>query len=138
MNKVEEKKVSQNTNEQKLLEKEFHKTTFGKFVKIIVIVAMVAIAIGLVLGIFEAIVYARNLDINKYQTIIDLGEICFDCGGSSIFFCMLFYACLLPALMKEKEHKLNKKSTTFILVLYTLCMGTPILKMLSEICELIW
>lgn len=131
-------------NEQELIEKDFHKTTFGKFMKIILIMSMIAIAVGLIIGVFEAIVYAKDLDINKYQTIISLGDICFDCGGSSVFYGMLFYACILPALMKDKKKdenstkKSNKTSTILVLTLFALCMAGPMLKLVNEICALIW
>lgn len=145
MDKEEKKKINKELEQKQLeLEKEFHKTIFGKFMKVIVIMAMIAIAVGLIIGVFEAIVYAKNLDINKYQTIISLGDICFECGGKSVFYGMLFYACVLPALMKDKEKKnqLNKKSkinsATLVLVLFVLCMVGPILKLASEVCTLLW
>lgn len=143
MNKNEEKKLDLNVLDR--IEREFSKTIFGKFMRVILIMAIVAIVIGwLGIPIFETVIHIRNLDINKYQTIIDFGKICAECGGKSILFSMLFYVGVLPVLMSDntnKDDKSVKKSqknlSTIILVLFALCMGGPMLKLISEICALI-
>lgn len=55
---------------------------------------------------------------------------------------MLFYGCVLPAMIKEnkndqstKKRKIN--STTVVLIIFTLCMIGPILKLISEVYTLI-
>ena len=143
MNKNEGKKLD--LNELDSIEKEFAKTAYGKFMRVIVIMALVAIVIGwLGIPIFETIIHVRNLDINKYQTIIDFGKSCAGYGGKSLLFSMFFYAGVLPAMMKDKkkDEKSTKKSNTtltiLVLTIFTLCMAGPMLKLVTEICALIW
>ena len=128
MSKKEEKKLT----EQELIEKEFHKTTFGKFVKVITIISLILIAVGFIFSIFEAIVYAKNLDINKYQNVIKFGELCFEQGGKSSFFLMLFYVGIVPLIVKGNKKEINK----LFISIYTLCIIGPLLKLIYEICNL--
>lgn len=104
---MEEKEVK-NLKDIERLEKQFRKTTYGKFMMVATILFIVLVVIGLGIAIFEAIVNFRNLDMNTYQPIIDLGELCRHHGGNGAFYAAIFYTCILPVLLKdEKEYKKN-------------------------------
>ena len=103
-----EEKIVENLKDIELLEKEFRKTKYGKFMMVATILFIVLFVIGMGIAVFEAIVNFRNLDMNAYQPIIDLGELCRHHGGSGAFYAAIFYTCILPVLRKdEKEYKKN-------------------------------
>ena len=106
MSENEGKKV-ENLKDIELIEKDFRKTTYGKFMMVATILFIVLVVIGLGIAIFEAIVNFRNLDMNTYQPIIDLGELCRHHGGDGAFYAAIFYTCILPVLKDDKEYKKN-------------------------------
>ena len=106
MEENKEKKV-ENLKDIELLEKTFRKTTYGKFMMVATILFIVLVVIGLGIAIFEAIVNFRNLDMNTYQPIIDLGKLCRHHGGDGAFYAAIFYTCILPVLKDDKEYKKN-------------------------------
>ena len=56
------------------------------------------------LAVYEAIAYEKSLlDINTYQKVIDIGGICLECGGTSLFFYLLFYSGIIPNMMKDNK-----------------------------------
>ena len=122
MEENEEKKV-ENLKNLELLAKEFNKTIYGKLMMSAMIVFCVFAVIGLGIGVFEAIVNFRNLDMNKYQLIIDFGKICRDSGGDGVFYAAIFYTCILSALIKDekKEYKKNNDyMATLVLVAFAI------------------
>ena len=121
MGKKEENKVEDLRNIERI-EKEFRKTKYGKFMMVATILFIVLVGIGLGIAIFEAIVNFRNLDMNTYQPIIELGELCRHHGGNGAFYAAIFYTCILPVLIKdEKEYKKNNNHiATLWLVAYAI------------------
>ena len=138
MSENQEKKV-ENLKDIERFEKEFRKTKYGKFMMITTILFIVLIVIGLGIAIFEAIVNFRNLDMNIYQPIIDLGELCRHCGGSGTFYAAIFYTCILPVLIKyEKEYKKNNNYiATLWLVAYALIVLGYTLKLITDVIPII-
>ena len=128
--KNDEKKVNGYSEEElKLMEKEFTKTKFGKFMVAVLIISCILIAIGLIFSVFQAIVYARNLDIDQYQPIIDLGDTCMDYGGKGMFLSMFVYLIMLPIVNlkdDEKTNKDNKKNNSEI----SKIIKSPLLKII--------
>jgi len=110
MDKNEENKVVEDFRDIGRLEKEFRKTAYGKFMIVATIILCVLTVIGLGLAVFEAIVNFRNLDMNIYQPIIDLGKLCRHCGIDGLFYTAIFYTCILPMLMKDKKETDEKET----------------------------
>lgn len=142
MGKNEENNVVEDFRDIERLEKEFRKTAYGKFMMVATILFIVLLAIGLGIAVFEAIVNFRNLDMNTYQPIIDLGERCRHCGGSGAFYAAIFYTCILPVLIKdEKEYKKNNNyiatlwlvSFAIIVLGYTLNFITDVVPIVGRI-----
>ena len=129
MSENEEKKV-ENLKDIELLEKDFRKTIYGKFMMAATILFIVLVIIGLGIAVLEAIVNFRNLDMNTYQPIIDLGEHCRDCGGEGAFYVAIFYTCILPMLMKdnkEADEEKFKKSKKNVVTLWLIAFAIIVL-----------
>jgi len=122
MEKNEEKNV-ENFKDIELIEKEFRKTIYGKFMIAVTLLFCVLIFIGLGIAIFEATVHYRNLDMNMYQPIIDLGELCMHCGGSGVFYAGIFYTCILPMLMKDNKKPKTKIETLWLVLFFIIVLG---------------
>ena len=107
--KNDEKRINGYSEEElKSMEKEFTNTKFGKFIVAVLIISSILMVVGIILSIFQSIIYVRNLDIDKYQPIIDLGDICMDYGGDGAILCMFVYIIMLPRLNLKNNEKTNK------------------------------
>ena len=99
MNKEEKKAINKELQEEQLrMEKEFHKTPFGKFMRVLLILTIIAMIIGFIIGFAG---YAMELE----QPIRDFASNCVKYGGISSFFCMMVYCIFVPEIMGNKEEK---------------------------------
>lgn len=106
-----EEKKAENLKDMKIQGKEINKTAYGKFLIIVIILFCVITFIGLGISVFKAIIYFKGFDIDKYQPIIDLGNLCMNTGLDGIFYSGIFGICTLPVVTKyEKEYKNNNKT----------------------------
>ena len=97
-----------NSEAQKELEKKFHETDFGKFLKIITLVSCILIVVGLLISAYEAIYYMNNSYNDKQQLLFDIGELCMEDGGRLAFLGLLVYGVFLHELVKENKKMLVK------------------------------
>lgn len=82
-----------------------NKTKFGKFISVILVISCILFVIGLGLMFFEVIVNVKNLDVDAYQSIIDLGNVCMKYAGS------FSITVVTPGIIFMSDNKnLNKKS----------------------------
>ena len=105
MSEKNENKNSANLEEYQKIGKEFTKTNFGKFMAVVAILSFILIVIGLGLAVFEAIIYAKDLDVNKHQPFIDLGDICMEYAEDGGLLCLFVYGIMLPLLNKNNAEK---------------------------------
>ena len=84
---------------------DFNKTKFGKFMSVISVLSCILVIIGLSFAVVEAIVYAKDLDVDKYQLIIDLSDVCMR------YAFMFIFVVVSPGTLILKDYKnLNKPS----------------------------
>lgn len=104
MDKKEEKKMKNKDLEQKQLnlEKDFHKTYFGKLMKILASLGITEIIVGLfILFLF----YTFKLNNDTFEVAVRLLR----SGGVLTFACAILYGIILPLLPKiNKEEKDSK------------------------------
>lgn len=100
-----EKSIFNETNEEIEIEKDFHKTKTGSFMKIICIIGIVLMALNLIIGGFEAFVNIKNLDYDKYKTLFTLGEY----FGNVAAIMILGYSLTLLEYLSEQKRKKKQK-----------------------------
>lgn len=101
MSKKKEKKIinKELEDEQIQLEKEFHKTLFGKSIKLIFSLSITFFVVGLICTVLFKI-------FNLKQSVLELGENFMEYSGISLFVCMLIYCIFVPEWMgKNKSEK---------------------------------
>lgn len=97
----EEKKIKN----QERLEKKFHKTKFGKFMKILAIITISLTIIGLILTGIENILTSNNIEVNKYQSIFKFGSFCKNFSDTMLDVVLIFYVFCLPEWMSDYKNK---------------------------------
>jgi len=99
MNKEEKKAMNKKLEEEQLkLEKEFHKTPFGKFMKVLLILTIIAMAVGLITAFISNI-------FNLSESVFDFAGKCIKYSSISSFICMIVYCIFVPEIMGNKEKK---------------------------------
>lgn len=97
MSEEEKKTMKKQLEEEQIkLEREFHKTLFGKIIKIVFILTILVMAMGLVSFIVGRIL---NLD----ESVFEFGEKCIKYSSISSFICMIVYCIFVPELMGEDK-----------------------------------
>lgn len=99
MTKEEKKAQNKKLEEEQLkLEKEFHKTPFGKFMKVLLILTIITMAVGLITA------FASNI-FNLNESIFDFAGKCIKYSSISSFICMIVYCIFVPEIMGNKDDK---------------------------------
>ena len=99
MNKEEKRARNKQFAEKQLnLEKEFHKTLFGKIIRIVLILAIITMALGLI-SAFSFHVFSLK------ESVFEFADKCMRYSDIPLFVCSLIY-CFLPNIMsKDKSSK---------------------------------
>lgn len=103
MNKEERKELNKKLQQEQLeLEREFHKTTFGKIMKVIAIITVTVMALGLILA-FSYHVFDLE------QVVQDFADKCIKYSGETALFISILYGIILPTLKNNKDKKTYKE-----------------------------
>jgi len=103
MTKEEKKELNKKKEEeQRNLEKAFHKTAGGKLVKVVAFVSCAIFIFGLLL---MCSYHMFNLN----QSVQNLASNCIEYGGEALFFIAMIYCIFLPTCAKEEKEKDSKK-----------------------------
>ena len=99
MDKEEKKKINKELEQKQLeLEKEFHKTLGGKFIRTLLYIAVMFLILGLILAFLY---HAFKLE----QSVKDMAGHFITFGGRVSLFGAVFYSIWLPMFKREKKKK---------------------------------
>ena len=105
---------------QKALEKEFHKTKFGKLVGITLIVSCVLLILGICIMAFEGYCHFKDLDINRFKALFELGQTFLSFCIMASIGCTLIYSLYMPDKKnKEDEKELESLKLGIIVIIVT-------------------
>lgn len=97
MNKEEKKAQNKKLEQEQLkIEKIFFKTPFGKFMKVLLILTIVTMAVGLITA------FTSNI-FNLNESVSDFAEKCMEYSTISSFICMIVYCVFVPQIMGNED-----------------------------------
>lgn len=99
MNKEEKKSQNKKLEQEQLkIEKKFHKTPFGKFIKVLLILTIITMAVGIITA------FTSNI-FNLNESVFDFAGKCMKYSSISSFICMIVYCIFVPEIMGNKDDK---------------------------------
>lgn len=103
------------------------KKIFKLFLSMILVICFILLIFGFSFTVFEVIIRIRGLDINKYQSIIDLGNICMRYAvGLSV--CVI-----APGIVVMKNETSKNKLNSFLKTIFSITAIIYIINFIFDI-----
>lgn len=111
-------------NKKNQVETEFYKTPFGKLIGFTAIVTGILLAVGIVLMGFEAVCYAKDLNIDKYRQLFVLGNVFITFSLLGAVGCSAIYGIFVPKSGNKKDEKALNEEFDYLKLGLVIIIGT--------------